>query len=135
MPFTYDVDGAGATPTRGRYITRLFRSPTEAALCAADLHEGRRVLVDPSLDQCADIVGWNVTGQMVWWAVRREAQRAAIVSGNMPLVPPIVPFIRAIAPDCVLPTDILIDRLIAQYGVENVWRGLDRATTPAIAAE
>jgi hypothetical protein len=65
----------------------LFRNPAEAAFYAADFHAGRRVLVDPSLRQCADIVG-GVDVQAVWWAIHREAHRFDIINGTMPLVPP-----------------------------------------------
>jgi hypothetical protein len=131
----------GAQPpveTRGRYITRLFRNPTEAAFYAADFHTGRRLLVQPSLAQAAAITGVDI--QAVWWAEHREGHRAAIINGVIPLVPP-HPRKTTIVPTTIIPAisgasaDVIVDRLIAKFGVETVWRGIDRATAPIIAAE
>jgi hypothetical protein len=73
------------SPLRGRYLGRSFGSKHEAAFAGADLYAGRKQLVEPSLAQSALVTGSDASS--VWWALRREDYREAIIAGELPLVP------------------------------------------------
>jgi hypothetical protein len=79
------VNPAPSLPLRGRYLSRGLKGKHEAAFVAADLYAGRKHLIEPSLAVAAAITGASPTE--VWWALRRQMERAAILSGQMPLVP------------------------------------------------
>jgi hypothetical protein len=55
------------------------------AFLGADLHRGTLQLVRPTLKQAAMLARVNPT--YVWWAIKRQAQRAKIEAGLLPLVP------------------------------------------------
>jgi hypothetical protein len=76
------------SPLRGRYLSRSL-GKREGWFVGADLYRGDRYLVEPSLEQAALLTGSKVSA--VWWALRREECREAIIAGELPLVPPSVP--------------------------------------------
>jgi hypothetical protein len=70
----------------GRYLAHNRLSRVERAFFAADLHAGTVQLVRPTIVQAAALAGVNAT--YVHWAIRQQTNRAAIVRGLLPLVPP-----------------------------------------------
>ena len=73
-------------PVLGRFLAHNRHSRVLRAFDAADLHSGRRHLVEPTLKQSALLAGVNCT--YAFWATRRQAERPEIVAGSIPLIPP-----------------------------------------------
>jgi hypothetical protein len=73
-------------PISGRYLAHSHLDAIERAFMAADLHQGMKQLVLPTMTQAASLARVNVT--YAWWAAKRLAERAAIEAHEVPLVPP-----------------------------------------------
>jgi hypothetical protein len=86
--FNYQLPGSTTTvasPVTGAYLAHNHLSLIGRAFLAADLHRGALHIVDPLLTQCARVCGVNYTYAHA--ATKRQAERADILSGVVPLVP------------------------------------------------
>ena len=79
-----------AVPISGRFLAHNRHNRVVRAFIAADLHAGAKRLIKPTLVQSALLAGVNRT--YAFWADKRQAERAEIEAGLIPLVPaPLVP--------------------------------------------
>jgi hypothetical protein len=88
MADTYTLPGLVAMPVpalTGRYLSHNQESRVVRAFFAADLHRGVKRLDKPTRLQAAFLARVNPT--YVFWAEKRIAERAAIESGYVPLMP------------------------------------------------
>jgi hypothetical protein len=69
----------------GRYLAHCRLDPVHRAFIAADLHSGVLQPTKLAMTQAASLARINVT--YAWWAKKRQAERAAIEAGLIPLVP------------------------------------------------
>ena len=72
-------------PIRGRLLAHTRDSQVVRAFTAADLHAGTKQLISPTMVQAALLA--RVSPAYAWAAVKRQAQRADIEAGLIPLVP------------------------------------------------
>src|SRR5262245_32227416 len=86
MSLISPFDKAFGVPLSGRYFAHNRLARMQRAYLAADLHSGKVRLTAPTLVQAASIA--RVDRTAAWWASNRQEERAAIVSGLLPLVPP-----------------------------------------------
>jgi hypothetical protein len=106
----------------GRFAAHTHLDRVSRAFLAADLHSGAKRLVRPTMTQCAAIARVNVS--YCWWAERRMAERTAIESGAIPLVPAPVHknsngTVVPISPAGQMPDPALID-FVRNVGVTRV---------------
>jgi hypothetical protein len=78
-----------AAPISGRYLAHNRHDHVAHAFFAGDLVLGKTQLVRPTVTQAAVLAGVNRA--YVHWALKRQAERAAIEAGLIPLVPPPLP--------------------------------------------
>jgi hypothetical protein len=126
------------TPVRGRLLSRSPSSHHERAFRGADFYCGRAHLVKPTLMQSAFLA--HSTPTAIWWAVHREAYRAEILAGLLPLTPPRVRPLRApfnIFTSCTEPALPPIDTAIDDAELVAIARlvGIDRMLTAAAVVE
>jgi hypothetical protein len=100
-------------PLSGSYFAYNHLPRLQRAFLAADLHSGKCRLVTPMLTQAAAIARVNYTA--AWWASVRQTERAAIIDGVMPLVPP-----RAALPASRTVSDTELADIIAIAGIERM---------------
>jgi hypothetical protein len=84
----YQLPESAATPIpafTGRFLAFNRKSPVVRAFYAADLHSGAKQLVKPTMVQSAFLAGVNRA--YAHWAANRQAERADIERGLIPLVP------------------------------------------------
>jgi hypothetical protein len=74
-----------AVPISGRFLAHNRHNRVVRAFIAADLHAGTKRLIKPTLVQSALLAGVNRT--YAHWADKRQAERAEIEAGLIPLVP------------------------------------------------
>ena len=79
------VNGAASRPVTGRWLAHAKLSAVERAFIGSDLVDGRLQLVKPTLRAAAHLARTNEC--YVQWALQRQAERLAIESGAVPLVP------------------------------------------------
>ena len=72
-------------PISGRYLAHNHLSPVKRAFGAADTKLGKYRPTDLTVLQCAGL--WRVNPTYTHWAIKRQAERAEIVAGRIPLVP------------------------------------------------
>jgi hypothetical protein len=77
--------GINSIPVTGGFLAHNGLNPVGRAFLAADLHAGVKALPDPTMTQSAYLARVNVT--YAWWAHKRQAERAAIEAGLVPLLP------------------------------------------------
>jgi hypothetical protein len=70
------------------YVAHAQKTLFERAFEAADLFNGTSLLVQPTIGQSADL--WRVNRSYASCALKRQKDRALILSGVAPLVPPAV---------------------------------------------
>ena len=73
-------------PLTGRYLAHNHLDRLHRAFLAADLHAGKYALATPTLVQAAALA--RVDRTTAWWASHRQSERAEILAGLMPLIPP-----------------------------------------------
>jgi hypothetical protein len=73
-----------ATPISGRYLAHNRHDHVAHAFFAGDLVLGNTRLVKPTITQAAFLAGVNRA--YVHWAIKRQAERAEIEAGLIPLV-------------------------------------------------
>jgi hypothetical protein len=73
-------------PITGRFLAHNRLSRVSRAFIAADLHSGDKALTKPTMLQAALLA--RVNSAYAWWAEKRQAERPAILRGEIPLVPP-----------------------------------------------
>jgi hypothetical protein len=86
MTMITPFDKSFGIPLSGRYFAHNRLNRLQRAFLAADLHAGKCRLSAPTVVQAAWIA--RVDRTAAWWASLRQAERAAIVDGSLPLVPP-----------------------------------------------
>jgi hypothetical protein len=74
------------TAISGQFLARNRYDAVAHAFFARDLYTGAKELTKPTMLQAAYLARVNVT--YAWWAFKRQAERAAIEAGVIPLVPP-----------------------------------------------
>jgi len=74
------------TAISGNFLARNRYDAVAHAFFACDLYTGAKELTKPTMLQSAYLARVNVT--YAWWAHKRQAERAAIEAGVIPLVPP-----------------------------------------------
>lgn len=115
------TSGVNPTPITGRALCHSTAPLVERAFVAWDLISGAHYLVSPTITQAAGLARVNRT--YAFWAGQREAHRAQILSGELPLVP-------------ARPKPLLVpavdDAVILDF-VKQV--GIDRVLNAAVAAE
>ena len=72
-------------PISGRFLAHNRHSRIVRAFIAADLHSGALRLAKPTFVQAALLAGVNRA--YAHWAIKRQAERAEIEAGLIPLVP------------------------------------------------
>ena len=72
----------------GQWVAHAQKTLHERAFEAADLVNGVSLLVRPTASQSAPL--WRVNQSYVGWALKRQKERKLILSGVVPLVPPMV---------------------------------------------
>jgi hypothetical protein len=91
-----------AAPISGRYLANNHHDRVAHAFMASDLVRGVTQLVKPTVTQAAFLTGANRA--YVHWAIKRQAERAEIEAGLIPLVP--APALVPKANGSMLPTSI-----------------------------
>ena len=120
--------GANSTPITGRFLAFNKHDRIAHAFYGADLVLGKSRLEDPTILQAAKLCRVNPT--YVHWALKRQAERADIELGLIPLVP--TPSIVPKAKGTTLTTPSGIDDALVQF-VRSV--GINRVLEAACAAE
>jgi hypothetical protein len=111
----------------GRYLAHNHLSPIKRSfLAGVDLYTGMVRPVDLTMVQCAALARTNPTA--AWWAFRRQNERIAIESGEIPLVPARSRIIKA---NRHIPDD-LDDTMLFEIGRRV---GSERMLTAAAAVE
>ena len=80
------VNGFGR-PVSGRYLAHARLTPAEWAYLAADLYNGRRFLVKPTMVQAAWLAR-KISTTYAHTALRRPDERWLVENGHLPLVMP-----------------------------------------------
>jgi hypothetical protein len=91
MATPYQVPESAARPApaiSGNFLARNRYDVVAHAFYACDLFTGAKRLVKPTMLQAAHLARVNVT--YAWWAHKRQAERAVIEAGKIPLVPPLL---------------------------------------------
>jgi hypothetical protein len=86
MTLKSHFDKAFGIALSGRYFAHNHLARPQRAFLAADLANGKVRLCEPTLVQAAWIC--RVDRTAAWWASNRQDERAAIIAGLLPLVPP-----------------------------------------------
>jgi hypothetical protein len=100
---------AAPQPLTAMQLAHGDYTKVQRAFLGADLFTGRRVLVEPTVASAARQV--KVSPTLVNWALKRMAQRDAILAGLLPLIPLQSPSDRA---------KRQIARLVAKHGHRRV---------------
>jgi len=85
MPYHSKPNGVNPTPISGSFLARNHAGMATRAFMAADLHLGTSVLTAPTQPQAAALA--RVNARYVYWGVKRQAERADIEAGRIPLIP------------------------------------------------
>ncbi|UPK32840.1 hypothetical protein IVB18_31945 [Bradyrhizobium sp. 186] len=111
-------------PVTGNFLAHSQRSPIGRAFIGADLVTGAQQLVKPTVVQAAFLAGTNRA--YVYWAIRRQPERAEIEAGAIPLVPP-----KANGASSLVPAEV------PDFQLVDLARrvGPDRMLAAAVAAE
>lgn len=122
-PYHSKLNGGNPPPISGRYLANNKLSPIKRAFIAADLHLGTSVLTAPTQPQAAALA--RVNARYVYWGVKRQAERADIEAGRIPLIPNpktngmtasgiddagLVQFVRSVGIDRVIHAAIAVER-------------------------
>jgi hypothetical protein len=113
------------TPVTGRFLCYNKYDQIGRAFLAADLHSGAKLLTEPTITQSAQLARTNRTSAA--WATRRQAERAAIEAGILPLVPDLLTKINGIDAAEITPDAELVN--IARFV------GSERMINAAIVAD
>jgi hypothetical protein len=113
----------------GNFLARNRYDLVAHAFYACDLFTGAKRLVKPTMLQAAHLARVNVT--YAWAAHRRQAERAAIEAGKVPLVPP--PLMKANGAPLTPVVDTGIDDATVVSFVRSV--GVARVLEAAVAVE
>jgi hypothetical protein len=107
-------------PITGQFLAHNRDSQVVRAFYAEDLHSGAKRLVEPMMTQAAYLARVNVT--YAWWAHKRQAERAAIEAGFVPLVPSrlVAPATNGHLPAVSEIDDSTLFNIIAVKGVDRV---------------
>jgi hypothetical protein len=131
MPYHPKLNGVNPTPISGSYLAHNHASTVIRAFIAADLVSGVKCLTAPTQTQAAVLARVNCS--YVHHAIRRQADRAEIERGHIPLIPPhgevVVPKTNGATPTT---TSGIDDAGLVQF-VRSV--GIDRVIHAAIAVE
>ena len=111
----------------GSFLARNRHDAVAHAFFACDLFTGAKRLTKPTMLQAAYLARVNVT--YAWWAFKRQAERAAIEAGLVPLVPSQL----VKANGSTLPTVTIIDNAEIVNFVRAV--GVNRVLEAAVAVE
>ena len=77
-------NGVNSTSLSGRFLAHNHAGPIPRAFFAADLISGVKYFTAPTLIQAAALARVNRT--YVQWALKRQAERAEIEAGRIPLI-------------------------------------------------
>jgi hypothetical protein len=123
MPYHSKPNGVNPTPISGSFLARNHAGMATRAFMAADLHLGTSVLTAPTQPQAAALA--RVNARYVYWGVKRQAERADIEAGRIPLIPNpktngmtasgiddagLVQFVRSVGIDRVIHAAIAVER-------------------------
>jgi hypothetical protein len=86
MPYHPKLNGVNPTPISGNYLAHNHASTAIRAFIGADLVSDVRCAVGLNQNQAAGLA--RVSPVYVHWALKRQADRAEIERGHIPLIPP-----------------------------------------------
>jgi hypothetical protein len=112
----YSVNDAKPVPVSGNLLSHNRWDPIGKAFMAADLYLGKRILRDPTIVQSALLARVNRT--YAFHAIQRQAQRAEIEAGLIPLVPPVTAK-PVLLTDDMIPDSELTD-IVRKAGVARI---------------
>jgi hypothetical protein len=128
MPYHPKMNGVNSTSISGNYLAHNHASAVIRAFIGADLVSGVRCPVGLNQKQAAGLA--RVSPIYVYWALKRQADRAEIERGHTPLIPP---HGEVVAPKTNGATASGIDDAGLVQFVRSV--GIDRVIHAAIAVE
>jgi hypothetical protein len=117
------------TAISGQFLARNRHDAVAHAFFACDLYTEAKKLTKPTMLQAAYLARVNVT--YAWWAFKRQAERAAIEAGAIPLVPS--PLAKTNGTALTVPLVPDIDDMELLHIAKRV--GTDRMLAAAMAAE
>jgi hypothetical protein len=130
MPYHSKLNGVNPTPISGSYLAHNHASTVILAFIAADLVREVKHLVAPTQVQAAWLA--QVNRGAVYWALKRQADRAEIERGHTPLVPSRGEVVVPKTNGTTHTTNGIDDAGLVQF-VRSV--GIDRVIHAAIAVE
>jgi hypothetical protein len=132
-PFNGKANGVNPTPISGSYLAHNQASMAIRSFIGADLVRGVHYPFMLTQIQAAALA--RVNRNYVYWALKRQAERAEIERGHIPLIPPhgevVAPKTNGTAPTAA-PASGIDDAGLVQF-VRSV--GIDRVIHAAIAVE
>jgi hypothetical protein len=130
-PYHLQVNGVNSTSIPGSYLACNHLSLVKRAFLAADLHLGAKHPIALTQIQSAALA--RVNRNYVYWALKRQAERADIERGLIPLVPPEAELVVPKTNGTPLTTTFGIDDAGLVQLVRSV--GINRVLNAAIAVE